>query len=81
LGMGHERHASILAESGITACNMRRDHWSGGTAAMYHRFGVLAFGWDAHLERVLEELLQMGLDAVYCDYVDRMVEALAAVAD
>jgi glycerophosphoryl diester phosphodiesterase len=77
----HERHASQLAEAGITACNLRRDEWSGGTTTLYHRFGVLAFGWDAHLERVLEELLQMGVDAVYCDYVDRMVEALAAVAD
>jgi glycerophosphoryl diester phosphodiesterase len=41
---------------------------------------VLTFGWDAQLPRVLHELLDLGIDGVYSDHVDRMVDALAASA-
>ena len=50
---------------------------AGVAAALVHRFGVHAFGWDAQHDRILDELLDMGLDAVYSDHVDRMVSALA----
>jgi glycerophosphoryl diester phosphodiesterase len=39
---------------------------------------VLAFGWDAQNPRVLAELVDAGIDGVYSDHVDRMVEALLA---
>ena len=51
--------------------------WTGGTAALFHRFGVLAFGWDAQHDRTLGELLDAGIDAVYSDHVDRMMNAIA----
>ena len=44
---------------------------------MFHRFERFAFGWDAQHARVLDELLTMGVDAIYSDHVDRMVDALA----
>lgn len=73
---GAERHAARLAERGVDAVNLHHSYWSGGLTTLYHRFGILAFGWDAQFERVLEDLLDAGMDAVYCDHVDRMVEAL-----
>jgi glycerophosphoryl diester phosphodiesterase len=76
---GPERRAAHLAQAGIDAINMPHSDWSGGLTTLFHRFGVLAFGWDAQLQRVLEELLDMGIDAVYSDHVDRMVEVLAHV--
>jgi glycerophosphoryl diester phosphodiesterase len=39
---------------------------------------VQAFGWDAQMPRVLAELVDMGIDAVYSDHVDRMVDAVSA---
>jgi len=55
----------------------RRD-WTGGLATLFHRFGVLAFGWDAQTPRVLDELIDLGIDGVYSDHVDRMVAAVDA---
>ena len=74
---GPERLAARLSRNRIDAVNMPHADWTGGTAALFHRFGVLAFGWDAHHDRTLGELLDAGLDAVYSDHVDRMMGAIA----
>ena len=75
---GPERLAALLSSERIDAINMPQADWSGGTAVLFHRFGVLAFGWDAQHDRTLGELLDAGLDAVYSDHVDRMTAAIAA---
>jgi glycerophosphoryl diester phosphodiesterase len=75
---GPERRAAALAEAGIAAVNLHYLDWSGGLTTLFHRFGVLAFGWDAQLSRVLAELVDMGIDGVYSDHVDRMMEAVKA---
>jgi glycerophosphoryl diester phosphodiesterase len=74
---GPEQRVAALANAGIDALNLHHTEWSGGLAALVHRFGVHAFGWDAQHERILDELLDAGLDAVYSDHVDRLVSALA----
>lgn len=74
---GPERRAANLADAGIDAVNLHHTDWTGGLATLFHRFGIRAFGWDAQLPRVLDELLDAGLDAVYSDHVDRMATALA----
>ena len=74
---GPERLAARLSRKGIDAVNMPHADWTGGTAVLFHRFGVLAFGWDAQHDRTLSELLDAGLDAVYSDHVDRMMNAIA----
>lgn len=70
-----ERHAATLFERAIDAVNFRQGDWSGGLTTLYHRFDILCFGWDAHLERVATELLDMGCDAIFSDHVDRMISA------
>jgi glycerophosphoryl diester phosphodiesterase len=74
-----ERHAAELQEAGIDVLNMHHSEWTGGLTTLFHRFEVLAFGWDAQHERVLDELLDMGIDAVYSDHTDRMVAALGRI--
>ena len=73
---GPERRASNLAQAGIDAVNMRHSDWTGGMATLFHRFGRLCFGWDAQHRRILDDLLRMGLDGVYSDHVDTMMEAI-----
>jgi glycerophosphoryl diester phosphodiesterase len=73
---GPERRAAALANDGIDAVNLHHSDWTGGLTTLFHRFGVHAFGWDAQFERVLDNLLTMGIDAVYSDHVDRMMDAL-----
>ncbi len=75
---GPERRAHLLAEAGIDAVNLRQGEWSGGMATLFHRFDRLCFGWDAQHERILTDLLRMGLDGVYSDHVDVMMEAIAS---
>jgi glycerophosphoryl diester phosphodiesterase len=77
---GPEQRAAALARSGIDAVNLHHTEWSGGLTSLFHRFGILCFGWDAQHGRVLDDLLDAGIDAVYSDHVDRMVEALTRAA-
>lgn len=73
---GPERMAADLAARRIDAVNLHHSDWTGGLTTLFHRFGVLCFGWDAQHERVLDGLLDMGIDALYSDHVDRMLAAL-----
>ncbi len=70
---GPERRAANLADHGIDVCNMHFSDWNGGLVALFHRFGIAAFGWDLQYEPALQTAFRMGLDAVYSDWVDRMV--------
>lgn len=74
---GPERRAATLADRGVDAVNLHATDWTGGLTALFHRFERSCFGWDAQFERVLLELLGMGIDAVYSDHVDRMMTALS----
>jgi glycerophosphoryl diester phosphodiesterase len=74
---GPERRAAQLSEAGIDAVNLHESDWTGGLTTLFHRFDLLTFGWDAQFERVLDNLLSMGIDGIYSDHVDRMMEAVA----
>lgn len=78
LKSGAERRAAQLADAGIDAVNLHRSDWSGGLTALFHRFDLFTFGWDCQLERHLQEALDLGVDGVYSDHVDRMVDCIAA---
>ena len=75
---GTERRAATLREHGIDALNLHHTDWSGGTVALVHRFDRAAFGWDMQEPHILRAGLRMGLDGIYSDFVDRMVEAYRA---
>jgi glycerophosphoryl diester phosphodiesterase len=77
---GAERRAANLADAGVDAVNLHHSDWTLGLTTLFHRFELHCFGWDAQFERVLAGLLRMGMDGVYSDHVDRMVDALAAAA-
>jgi glycerophosphoryl diester phosphodiesterase len=74
---GPERRASQLTDAGIDAVNLHESDWTGGLTTLFHRFNVFAFGWDAQFDRVLDNLLTMGVDGLYSDHVDRMMAAVA----
>src|SRR4051812_44058448 len=74
---GPERRAATLADVGIDAVNMHHTDWTGGLTTLFHRFERYCFGWDAQYARILAALLAMGIDGVYSDHVDRLVDALA----
>lgn len=71
---GPERHAATLAANDIDVCNMHHTDWNGGLVALFHRFGVATFSWDLQYEPALQSAFRMGMDAVYSDWVDRMMD-------
>ncbi|HYD11205.1 MAG TPA: glycerophosphodiester phosphodiesterase [Acidimicrobiales bacterium] len=73
---GPERRGAQLAEARVDAVNLHWTDWTAGMVALFHRFEIVAFGWDCQHRRQLDGLLDMGIDAVYSDHVDRMVDAL-----
>lgn len=76
LRTGPERHVAAMAEQRVKVLNLHYEDWTAGLVALCHRFGVLAFGWDAQHARQLDALLAMGCDGVYCDHPDRLADAL-----
>ncbi|MEP7048661.1 MAG: glycerophosphodiester phosphodiesterase [Ilumatobacteraceae bacterium] len=71
---GPERRAATLREHGIDAINMHHTDWTGGMVTLFHRFDRVTFGWDMQEPHILQSAFRMGLDGVYSDWVDRMME-------
>jgi len=72
-----ERHADHLARIGVGVCNMRHTDWTAGLVGLFHRFDVLAFAWGAQEVRHVRAMLDVGIDGVYSDHVDRLVATVA----
>ena len=75
---GPERRAAQLADAGVDAVNLHHTDWTGGLTTLFHRFGRYTLAWDLQHERVLRNVLRMGIDGVFSDWVDRMNDAFAA---
>lgn len=72
---GPERQCANLAKGGVVALNMHHTDWNGGLVALAHRFGLAAFSWDIQHHELLTDAFRMGVDAVFSDWTDRMVDA------
>lgn len=76
-----ERHAADLKSAGIDAMNFHHSEWSAGLVSLFHRFDVRAFAWDVQEVRHLRTMLKIGVDALYCDDVHRLVATVAEWTD
>ncbi|MDQ3145362.1 MAG: glycerophosphodiester phosphodiesterase [Actinomycetota bacterium] len=74
---GPERRAASLANAGVDAVNLHWTDWTGGLTTLFHRFGRVAFGWDVQHRHQLDTLLDAGIDGLFSDHVDRLVDAIA----
>ena len=72
---GPERRLADLSNLGVVGLNMHHTDWNGGLVTLAHRFNRLAFAWDVQFEYQLTTTLRMGIDGLYSDWVDRMVDA------
>lgn len=75
---GPERRAAVLADGGIDAVNLHHSEWTGGLTTLFHRFRRVCFAWDLQFEHALRPIVRMGMDGVYSDHVDTMVDAIRA---
>jgi glycerophosphoryl diester phosphodiesterase len=76
---GPERRVATLARHGVDALNMHGTDWTGGLTTLAHRFERYALAWDLQHEPALHDVLRMGVDGIFSDHVDRMVDAVHAV--
>jgi glycerophosphoryl diester phosphodiesterase len=74
---GPERRAAQLHGAGIDCVNLHHTDWTGGLVALFHRFNRYTFGWDAQFERIIDGLVGMGIDGIFSDHVDRLVDVVA----
>ena len=75
---GPERRAAAMSDAGIDAVNLPAKDWTGGLAALFHRFERLCFAWDVQHTRLATALRDMGLDGLYGDHVDRLLAGVAS---
>ena len=79
LKSGVEMHCLTLREEGLGTLNLHHDEWNGGTVVLCHRFGIKAFAWDCQHAEHVSAVLAMGIDAVYGDRVDLLVDCFREV--
>lgn len=76
LDNGLERRAAELEQASVDALNLHHREWSAGRVTLLHRFGRFALGWGAQYAREVAEIVDVGIDAVYSDHVDRMMAVI-----
>ncbi|MGB3411341.1 MAG: hypothetical protein WBA45_09080 [Microthrixaceae bacterium] len=75
LPRGPEQHAARLRERSISGMSLPFSEWTAGHVALFHRFSRLTVGWMPEHERQILDLLNMGIDAVVSEHVERMTDA------
>lgn len=78
IGGSPEKHARDLRERGVRVCNMHWRDWSGGLAAMYHRFDVACFAWGLVHDAETREMIRIGMDGLYADDIEMLVSVDAS---
>lgn len=72
-----EAYLDRMLQAGVEVLNMRWRTWSPARLAAVHERGLLGFAWDVVEPATIAWLLELGIDAIYSDYPDRIVRAIA----
>jgi glycerophosphoryl diester phosphodiesterase len=64
------------AAAGIDAVNLRHGRWTRRLVARAHAEGLLAFGWDVQFRWTMRSAVARGLDGVYSDRPQLLVDVL-----
>jgi len=65
-----EQVAAIPAD----ALNLRWPDWTVALVATVHEAGLRAFGWDAQSDQAVDRLIGLGIDGLYADHPDLLVD-------
>jgi hypothetical protein len=68
-----------VARAGLDAVALPHSDWSGGMVALMHRFEMEALGTDAQFPRIIDALLNAGIDGIYSDHVDDLMGAIGGL--
>jgi glycerophosphoryl diester phosphodiesterase len=73
---GPEARARALAAAGVEALNLQAREWDPAWVRALHAAGVACFAWDAQRVVVIQDLVRLGIDGVYCDDPDTLAAGL-----
>jgi glycerophosphoryl diester phosphodiesterase len=73
---GLATRCAALREAGIDALNLHRVEWDASGVDAVHESGVLAFAWDAQTEQDIRRLVDLGIDGIYSDHVERLMTVI-----
>ena len=76
-----DARALRMVDFDIDAINLHADDWTEEWVEAFHLRGRRAFAWDLQEEVDLARTLALGVDAVYSDHVDRMMDAIRQASD
>ena len=62
----------------IDVVNLHWRDWTTTNLDLVHSAGLLAFGWDVQKDGAVDALIAMGIDGLYGDWPDRLVERVRA---
>lgn len=66
------RRLEAESDRGIKAINARWMWWTSCSVQTVHSLGMLAFGYDAQRHQSIRRCVDVGLDGIFSDHVDRM---------
>lgn len=77
-GPGAVARLAAARSDGVEAINSRWMWWSPALVEQVHSLGMLAFGYDAQQPSSIRRCIDVGLDGMFSDHVDRMIAALSS---
>jgi glycerophosphoryl diester phosphodiesterase len=76
LGPNRRHQLQAAKAAGVTAINARWMWWRRSLVEEVHALDMLAFGYDAQKSSSIQRCVDVGLDGMFSDHVDRMHAAL-----
>ena len=73
---GPAQRLAQLVDAGIDALNLHHSEWTADLRRLAAAHGVATLAWDAQDPASLRRLVDLGVDGVFSDHVDRMVAAV-----
>jgi glycerophosphoryl diester phosphodiesterase len=77
LGQPFDVHVERMADLELDALNMRWRNWTPERIQAVHAAGLRAFAWDVIEPTDIDRLLDLEVDAIYCDYPERPAGRIA----
>jgi glycerophosphoryl diester phosphodiesterase len=73
---GLESRLAALTDAGVDAINLPGTQWNEQMVDQVHRAGLRAFGWNAQSTQQIRHLVDLGVDGIYSDHVDRLMAVI-----
>lgn len=71
---GFDAHVAALVHANVAVLNLHYTEWTSTRIATVKDARLKAFAWDVQHEETMRDVLQLGVDGVFSDHSDMMVD-------